>query len=170
MDDLDRKILEILQRQGRITNAELARVAGLAPSSMLDRVRRLEESGAIRGYGARIDPKALGLNVQGFISLSLVKHEAEAIVKFEAQIENAPYVVACYHLTGRFDYLLHVAVRDLEHMGEYIKTVIAGLPFVARAETFLVLSEHKPASGFPIEPLTVAAVEDDRIQPKNGRH
>lgn len=155
MDRIDRKILQTLQRNCRITNAELAQIIGLAPSSTLERVRRLQESGAVLGYAARLNPEALGLGVQALVSVSLTEHDAHCIEGFEDQIRKVPYVTACYHLTGRFDYLLHVAVRDLSHLGEFVKQRIAALPHVGRAETFVVLSEVKQNGG-----LTVDMTED----------
>jgi len=151
MDELDQKILKALQASGRKKNADLARELGVAPSTMLERVRRLEDSGIVKGYRATIDPKMLGLNIQAFISVSLYRHDAENIRKFEEGVRRIHYVRACYHLTGRFDYLLHVAARDLTQLGALIKNEIASLPSFGKSETFLAFSEIKPDRGWPIE-------------------
>lgn len=151
MDKLDQKILKALQACGRKKNADLARELGVAPSTMLDRVRRLEDSGIVKGYRATIDPKLLNLNIQAFISVSLYRHDTQDIRKFEEGVRRIPYVRACYHLTGRLDYLLHVAVRDLAQLGSLIKNEIASLPSFGKSETFLALSEIKPDNGWPIE-------------------
>ena len=151
MDDLDKKILKALQNNGRKKNAELARELNVSPSTMLDRVRRIEENGIVRGYRAIIDPNRLGLTVQAFISVSLDRHVADYIRKFEEAIHIIPYIKACYHLTGRFDYLLHVAVRDLNQLGDLVKHSIASIPSIGKTETFLVFSEIKPDAGWPIE-------------------
>ena len=153
MDEIDLKILQSLQTSGRIKNAELAREVGMAPSSMLERIRRLEEQGLVRGYHATIEPQKIGLNVQAFISVTLDRHEVSAIQKFEQDVQTIPHVRACYHLTGRFDYLLHVAVADLNRLGELVKADIAAIPNVGKSETFLVLSEIKPDNGWPIADL-----------------
>ncbi|MGD2270562.1 MAG: Lrp/AsnC family transcriptional regulator, partial [Desulfobacterales bacterium] len=105
MDNLDLRILEILQNNGRKKNAELARELGIPPSTMLERIRRLEESGVLRGYRASLDPNLLGLGIQAFISVILSRHESDIIRKFEEGIRQIPNVRACYNLTGRFDYL-----------------------------------------------------------------
>lgn len=151
MDQIDRKILTTLQANCRITNAELSRIVGLAPSTTLERVRRLYESKAILGYHARLDPLSLGLTVQALVSLSLTRHDVSCIEEFEKAVRDVPYVTACYHLTGQFDYLVHVAVRDLEHLGEYVKRHMAGLPHVGRAQTFVVLSEIKQDRGLTVD-------------------
>ncbi|MDY0092677.1 MAG: Lrp/AsnC family transcriptional regulator [Candidatus Vecturithrix sp.] len=151
MDDIDKRILKTLQLSGRKKNADLARELGVAPSTMLERIRRLEEGGVVRGYRASLEPSMLGLTIQGFISITLDHHRMEDLQDFEDRIRKIPYVRACYNLTGRFDYLLHVAVRDLEQLSLLIKTQIASLPGVSRSESFLVLSEVKPDGGWPIE-------------------
>ncbi len=148
MDNTDRKIVEILQQQGRITNVELARMNDLAPSSMLERVRRLEERGVIRGYQAVLDPKALGYQIQAMVMINLDRHQAGPIDLFEERIRAVPEVVACFHLTGRYDYMVHVAVRDIDHLGDLVKNTLAGIAGLEKQETFLVLSTVKEDEGF----------------------
>ena len=143
MDDLDRKILVALQKNGRVSNSELAREFSVAPSTMLERIRHLEKSGILRGYRAIIDPAAFGLTVQGFVSVVLDRHDREYIRKFEEGVQKIPHLKACYHITGRFDYLLHVAVRDLNHLGKLVKEWISSITGVGKVETFLVFSEVK---------------------------
>ena len=151
MDNLDKKILIKLQTSGRKKNADLARELNVAPSTMLERVRRLEERKVVQGYQAVIDPQKLGLTVQGFISIALDHHQKKKIRNLEEDIHHIPNVRACYHLTGRFDYLLHVAVEDLTQLGELVKNQITSIPGVGKVETFLVLSEVKHDNGWPIE-------------------
>ena len=150
MDLLDLKILKALQTSGRKKNTELARELGVAPSTMMERIRRLEESGVLQGYRASIDPHKLGLNIQAFISVTLSRHETEIIRQFEESIRKTPHIRACYHLTGRFDYLLHVFVGDLDQLGKLIKTRITALPGFGKSETYLVFSEIKSDNGLPV--------------------
>lgn len=150
MDEFDKKILKALQASGRKKNAELARELGVAPSTMLDRIRRLEESGIVRGYRADLYAPKLGLPVQGFLAITMDHHYTEDLRAFEEAIRNIPYVRACYNVTGRFDYVLHIAVRDLEQLGALIKLHISSLPGVSRSESFLILSEVKADAGWPI--------------------
>ena len=153
MDTLDLRIVAALQENGRISNADLARLVDLAPSTTLERVRRLEERGIIKGYQARLDPQAIGLPVQAFVLINLRRHQALSIDDFEDHIRAVPEVLACHHLTGRYDYMLHVAVRDIEHLRQLVARSIAAIDGVEKQETFLVLSTVKEDSGFPTTPL-----------------
>ena len=114
LDPIDKKIIDTLQKQGRITNVDLARMNDLAPSSMLERVRRLEERGIITGYRAELNPKLLGYQVQAMVAINLDRHQAGPIDVFESKINSIPEVMACYHVTGRYDYMVDVAVRDID--------------------------------------------------------
>ena len=156
MDALDRKTLIALQQNGRITNVDLARLLGIAPSTMLDRLSRLEGHGLVSGYRAIINPKAIGLTLQGFVAVVLTRHDKEFIRNFEDGIQHITNVRACYHITGSFDYLLHVASRYLAHWGELVKERIAAINGIAKLESFLVLSEIKEDQGWPVEDETPA--------------
>lgn len=151
MDRLDRKILKALQADGRRKNADLARGLGVAASTVLERVRRLEEGGHLRGFRAIVNPHSLGLNVQALISVTLGRHSAETIRPFEQGVLEIPHVRACYHVSGRFDYILHVAAQDLEHLGLLVKKRIAAIPGVDKSESFLVFSEIKSDVGWPTD-------------------
>ena len=149
MDALDRRILTELQDDGRQTNARLAETLGLSQSATHERMRRLERDGLIRGYRADVAPEGMGVGLQAFVAAELNAHNRGHIEDFERGILLVPGVRACYHITGRFDYLVHVAVRDLEQLGALIKTDIASVPGVAKLETLLVLTEVKADAGWP---------------------
>jgi Lrp/AsnC family leucine-responsive transcriptional regulator len=149
VDHLDRCILMKLQQDGSLTNARLAKELGLSQSAMSERVRRLEQDGHIAGYRALINPASLGLGLQAFVAAELIGHQTDWIESFERGVVALTDVRACYHVTGRFDYLLHVAVQDLEHLGRLIKTDIAAIPGVAKLETLLVLTEVLSDAGWP---------------------
>jgi Lrp/AsnC family transcriptional regulator, leucine-responsive regulatory protein len=151
MDDVDRKLLRALQTNGRISNADLARLVDLAPSSTLDRVRKLEERGVIRGYRGMLDPPALGFQVQAMVLISLDRHQAGPIDEFEARVRAVPEVVTCLHVTGRYDYMLHVVVRDIDHLRDLLTHCLGAIRGVEKQETFLVLSTVKEDQGFPLE-------------------
>jgi Lrp/AsnC family leucine-responsive transcriptional regulator len=153
MDATDRKIIATLQENGRITNVELARLSNLAPSSMLERVRRLEERGIIGGYRAEINPKEIGYNVEAFVMIILDHHQATGIEDFESEIREVSEVRSCVHVAGRYDYVVHVAVRDIEHLGDLVKHRLGSLAGVEKQETFLVLSTVKQDEGYSLEPL-----------------
>lgn len=151
MDQADRKILRALQENGRIANVDLARLCELAPSTTLDRVRRLEDRGIIRGYRATIEAESLGLGLQAMVMINLGRHQANPIEDFEAEIRAVPEVRACFHVTGRYDYLAHVVVRDIDHLRELVTRRLASIRGVEKEETFLVLSTPKADQGCPLE-------------------
>ena len=150
MDDLDRDILVTLQREGRMSNLALARRLELSPSAMLGRVRRLEESGAIRGYRAIVDPAALGISVQAIVAVRLREHSEQAIKDFEAAVTDIVGVRMCYHVTGQFDMLMMLALRDLDHLSQMIRIDLARIPGVMQLETMLILSESVGDDGWPV--------------------
>jgi Lrp/AsnC family leucine-responsive transcriptional regulator len=152
VDALDRGILIELQQDGSLTNARLAQALGLSQSAMSERVRRLEQDGHIVGYRALVNPASLGIGLQAFVAAELNHHSTASIESFERGIVTLKDVRACYHVAGRFDYLLHVAVRDLEHLGHLIKFDIAAIPGVDKVETMLVYSEVKSDAGWPVQP------------------
>ena len=151
MDNIDRHTLKALQKDGRKKNYELAKETGLAPSTMLDRVKKLEDKGIIKGYRAVMNPEKLGLKAQGFACISLDRHRVKDIEILENEIKNIPNVRACYHITGRFDYLLHVVALELGDLGDLIKEKLATIPGMGKIETFIVYAEVKPDQGWPID-------------------
>ncbi len=151
MDDIDRHTLKALQQDGRKKNTELAKETGLAPSTMLDRVKKLEDKGILKGYRAIVDPAKLGLKAQGFACISLDRHRVKDIELLENEINKISNVRACYHITGRFDYLLHVVAPDIGDLGKLIKEKLATIPGMGKIETFIVYAEVKPDQGWPID-------------------
>jgi Lrp/AsnC family leucine-responsive transcriptional regulator len=149
MDSLDRDVLLALQADGRMSNLALARSLDLSPSAMLGRVRRLERSGAIRGYRAIIDPAVLGITVRALVVARLREHSERSIMEFEKGIQNVPGVRACYHVTGQFDMVVELALRDLDHLGQLIRVDIARIPGVMNLETLLILAESVADQGWP---------------------
>jgi len=151
MDNIDRHALQALQRDGRKKNSELAKETGLAPSTMLDRIKKLESKGILKGYRAVLDPQKIGLKAQGFACISLDRHQVKNIELLENEIKEIPCVRACYHITGRFDYLLHVVAPDISDLGYLIKEKLATIPGMGKIETFIVYSEVKPDQGWPLD-------------------
>jgi Lrp/AsnC family transcriptional regulator, leucine-responsive regulatory protein len=149
VDALDREVLLALQEDGRMSNLALARKLGLSPSAMLGRVRRLEKSGAIRGYRAVIDPAALDISVRALVVARLREHSEESIREFEKGIKSVRGVRACYHVTGQFDMVVELALRDLDHLGQLIRVDIARIPGVMNLETMLIMAEPIAEDGWP---------------------
>lgn len=139
MDAVDRSILAVLEEDGRISNAELADRVGLSPSPCLRRVRRLEETGVIRGYRALIDPAAIGRGLRVFAGVRLVRHARADVVAFERAVGGLSEVVQCHHVTGNYDYLLQVEVADLAAYEDFHANRMAGLPGVAAVTSYVTM-------------------------------
>ena len=143
IDQLDRSILQMLQRNGRATINEVSETVGLSPSPVARRVRMLEEAGIITGYAAQIDEVALGYGFSVFISVKLDKQIDEALVKFEGAIRLFPEVVDCWLMTGNRDYLLRIATNGLAEFERFLVGKFTKLPGVASIESSIPLRRVK---------------------------
>ena len=141
LDGIDRAILRLLHRDGRMPNNALARAVGVAPSTCLARVRSLRERGIIRGVHAEVDLAAIGRPLQAMVAVRLAAHAREDIRRFREVAPGLPGVLAVYHVTGGTDYLLHVAMRDTDALRQFVLDQVAAQPSVAHAETSLIF-EH----------------------------
>lgn len=150
LDRTDVLLLAALQREGRLTNAELAERVHLSPSACLRRVQRLEREGVIAGYAARVDPERLGLGLQAFVRVQLARHDADTVAAFGAFVDQWDEVVACHALTGDMDYLLQVAVRDLEHFSRFLLDRLLNQAGVADVNSSFVLRTVKAFRGLPV--------------------
>jgi Lrp/AsnC family transcriptional regulator, leucine-responsive regulatory protein len=139
MDDVDRSILAVLEKRARISNADLAAQVGLSPSPCLRRVRRLEETGAIRGYQALVDPAAVGRGLRVFAGVRLVRHARREVVAFERAVIQLPEVAHTHHVTGNFDYLLQIEVADLAAYEDFHANRLASLPGVAMVTSYVTM-------------------------------
>jgi len=150
LDPIDRQILAILQDEGRITNVDLAGRVGLTAPPCLRRVRTLEETGAIRGYHAELDPAALGYTITVFAMVSL-KSQAEADLKaFEAHVAELPQVRECHMLNGEIDFMLKIVAHDLQSFQGFLTSQLTAAPNVASVKTSLTIRTAKQAPGVPV--------------------
>lgn len=150
LDEIDRTLLRILQEDGRVSNAELARRVDLSATGLQKRVRRLEEAGIIIGYAAQVDREALGFDMLCFVQVTLQRHEPDAVDNFRRQVQVMPEVLECHHLTGEFDYLLKIIVRNRKHLEQFILQTLTPVRGMDKIRTSLVLSEIKPSAAVPI--------------------
>jgi len=141
LDTVDRILLAALQRDGRTPNNELARQAGIAPSTCLARVRSLRERGAIRGIHADVDPEVLGLSIQAMIAVSLASDARSSLTDFAAAVAEKPYVLNVFFVSGSYDYLLHVAADGSDGLRDIV-TDLSGTGMVSDTETHLIF-EHR---------------------------
>ncbi len=149
-DPIDLRILDVLQRDARIANVDLARQVHLSPSPCLSRVRRLEESGVIKQYVSLLDPRKLGLTVSVFIQVSLEKQIEAALEVFERSIGDRPEVMECYLMTGDADYLLRVVVPDLQSLERFILDHLTKIPGVASIKSSFALKQVKYQTALPL--------------------
>jgi len=143
MDSVDRAILFQLERDGRLANVELAERVNLSPSACLRRVRNLEQSGAITGYHAEIDPKAVGRGFQITVHATLIMRNRTAIETFEQAVQQLDEVLECNRMYGDPDYLMRVAVKDADAYEQFLINVLADLPGLARMTSQFTMKKVK---------------------------
>ena len=148
LDRTDRAILAALQKDAGLSNKELARKIRLAPSSCLQRVRRLKEAGILRGFHAEVEPEALGIGIQAIVAVRLARHLEREVEAFREQLRRHPEVINTYYVSGGVDFFVHVAVRDVEHLRALGVNAFTSHRLVAHVETSLIF-EHDRATGLP---------------------
>ena len=156
MDSKDRQIIRALQRNGRITNQELADEVSLSPSPCLRRVRNLEKAGIIRGYSAEVDEKAYGLPVTVFVRIKLERHNEEDVQRFESHIQRIDEVLECHVMTGAIDYQLRVLVPDLEGYEDFVRARIHTIGGIASIDTSFAYGVVKKTNVLPRLSLTAS--------------
>ena len=149
MDDKDYKILDELQKDGRITNQELSERVNLSATPCLRRVRILEEAGIIRGYCAVVDQKALGLAVTAFIRIRLERHDDETVQGVEKAISNMPEVMDCWLMTGQWDYQMRVLSTDLEAYEKFVRNRLQRVQGIASIDTSFAYGRVKRSQIVP---------------------
>lgn len=149
LDPLDRRILRTLQRDGRLTIVALAEEVGLSPTPCQRRVRRLEETGVIQGYAARVDAARVGLPLQAFVQVALQSHAEEVVERFHTALAARPEVLAAYTMSGEMDYLLHVLAPDMEAFGDFATRALLRMPGVKETRSAFVLATLKPPGTVP---------------------
>ncbi|MDB5829494.1 MAG: AsnC family transcriptional regulator [Variovorax sp.] len=153
LDQIDLRVLRVLQASGRATYDEIAQVVNLSPSATLRRVKRLEESKVISGYVALLDPEGVGLALTAYINVRLEKHSAvhkrTPMDAFRASVQAWPEVVECSSLTGDMDYLLRVVVSDMAHYSHFVMETLLKHPSVQDCKTSFVLDTVKRTTALP---------------------
>lgn len=150
LDRIDRRILEILQAEGRITNQALAERVALSPSACLARVRHLERIGVIQGYHARLDPFSLDIGLILLVEVTLDGHRQDERERFEAAIAKIPQVVEVSHVSGDIDYMLKIVAADMPEWTKLRDTLVGGDLGVGRITTHVLMRKPKVFVGYPI--------------------
>jgi len=159
LDDVDRRILELLQHDGRISNADLARRIGMAPSAVFERVRRLEQRGVIAGYGAHLDARSLERGLLAFVLVRSDEH-AGSISTGEA-LAAEPAVLEVHHVAGQDSYLVKVRVKDPEALGRLLRERFGAIPGVRSTQSTIALETMKESWALPVAPAA-------RLEPARG--
>jgi Lrp/AsnC family leucine-responsive transcriptional regulator len=150
LDETDLKILRILQNDGRTTNADLAKAIRLSPPSALQRMRRLEKSGYIKGYTALLDPEKLGYSVTVWALISLSLHAGMPVDVFRQGIQEIPEVVECHNISGEHDFLLKILVEDIRHYERLMHDKLSRIEGVRQLQSCFVLGTSKHTTQVPI--------------------
>ena len=151
LDDSDKAILDVLQTSGRIRNVELAERVHLSPPATHARVKRLEDEGVIARYTAHVDRNKIGQDCMCFITVSLELHQPDKLEAFFNAIQALPEVLECHHLTGNYDYLLKVVIRNNREMERFISKTLVPMPGMQRVSTSVVLREIKSDTAMRLE-------------------
>ncbi len=150
LDSIDRKILELLQANSNITNAQLAQEIGLSPAPTLERVKKLETQGVIKSYHAVVDMASVGLGVCTFVTVSLKGHNKDNIEKFIKAIAKIPEVVECHHVTGQADFILKVVAPDIPAYQNLMLEKVTNIEVVDNMQSTVILSTFKDSRVLPI--------------------
>jgi Lrp/AsnC family leucine-responsive transcriptional regulator len=149
-DSIDRKILAILQENGKITNAQLSVDVGLSPAPTLERVKKLEKNGVIESYHAKLNKQEIGLGVSTFVHVALISHRKGIVDSFVEQIIRIPEVVECHHITGQGDFIIKVVARDITAYQKLLVEVINEIPEIDNTQSTVILSTFKDSRAMPI--------------------
>jgi Lrp/AsnC family transcriptional regulator, leucine-responsive regulatory protein len=150
MDTIDRRILRVLQEDGRISNLKLAETVHLSPTAVLERVKRLTREGYITGYEAKLNPAKLGAGLLVFVEVLLDRTVHDVMDSFKAAVQVRPEILEAHLVAGGFDYLLKTRVADMAAYREFIGSVIWSLPGVRETRTYAVMEEVKNTTRVPV--------------------
>jgi DNA-binding Lrp family transcriptional regulator len=150
IDDIDKKILEILQARAKITNAKLSEEIGLSPAPTLERVKKLEQMGIITSYHAKLNTEKIGLGVTTFVLATLNGHNRANIEGFIDEINKIPEVIECHHITGAGDFILKVIAKDIASYQKLMLEKVSDIKQVDNMQSMVVLSTFKDSKVIPV--------------------
>lgn len=150
LDSIDKKILTILQRNAKITNAKLSHEIGLSPAPTLERVRKLEINGIIKGYHAKLDKSKIGLGVSTFVLVTLKGHNKKNINAFLDKIKNVENIIECHHITGSGDFILKVVAKNIESYQELMLDKVSEIEVTDSLQSMVILSTFKENKAMPV--------------------
>lgn len=151
LDDADKRILKLLQENSRLTTKEIALELGLSVTPTYERIKRLERHEIITNYVALVDNKKIGKKLIGFCNVSLNQHSKEQLLLFEKDVVEFEEVLECYHITGKFDYMLKIAVEDMEAYHQFTFNHLASLKNVGNVHTIFSMKDVKYTTAYPLD-------------------
>ncbi|MGB0390289.1 MAG: Lrp/AsnC family transcriptional regulator [Salibacteraceae bacterium] len=151
IDSIDKKILDVLQENGRITNLHLSNLIGLSPAPTLERVRKLEKAKILKSYHAEVDASKLGYDLNVTIQVTLARQIDNAMQKFTSDIQKIDEVIECVQVTGDFDYLLRVVVKDVRGLDVLINEKLSKIEVIGQLKTNVILSTIKSSKKIPLK-------------------
>lgn len=150
LDSIDLKILDLLQKNAKITNAQLSQEIGLSPAPTLERVKKLEGNGVIKGYNAELDLRTVGLGVSTFVQVALKGHNRSNINTFLEAIDHIHEVVECHHVTGVGDFILKIVAKDIESYQKLMLEKLSEIKSVDSMQSMVILSTFKDSKTLPV--------------------
>ncbi len=150
MDETDKRLLRLLQRDGRMTNVELARQAHLSQAATFERIKRLQRDGVIEGYTVKLNPAKLDRNLLIFVEITLDRTSQTIFEEFAAAVRRTPDILECHMLAGGFDYLIKARVTDMAAYRVFLGETLVSLPGVRQTHTYTVMEEVKTAGDLPV--------------------
>jgi Lrp/AsnC family leucine-responsive transcriptional regulator len=148
LDHADLQILQLLQHDARLTNKEIASKIGKSVSPVHDRVKRLQNEGFIQRYVAVLDKRKIDKSLTAYTNVQLKEHAEKMMLLFEREVIKFPEVMECYHMTGQYDYLLKVALKDMDEYYQFVISKLARVPNVGTVQSFFVLHEAKMETAY----------------------
>jgi Lrp/AsnC family leucine-responsive transcriptional regulator len=151
LDQTDLEILKLLQQDARLSHKEIGHQVHKSITPIHARINRLQEEGYIKSFTAILDPKKIGRGLIGYIQVQLDKHSAESLTMFMEEVVKLVEVMECYHMTGAFDFLLRIAIKDIDEYNTLLMTKLANLPGVGNMQSFFVMSEAKHETAYVLD-------------------
>ena len=151
LDQIDLKILKILQENAKITNLQLSAEIGLSPAPTLERVKKLETAKLIKGYYTQVNEEALGIGIKAIIQITLTRQLENAISNFKKEINKIPEIMECYQVTGNADYILIALLKDIRDFENLISQRLSKVEEIGQMQTMVILSKVKDSKLLPLE-------------------
>ena len=150
LDPIDRRIVELLQNNGKLKIKDIAEKLGMTTTPTYERIKKIEQNGYIKGYTATVDNEKMGFDIVAYCSISLEKHNHAFIEQFIEEVAKLDEVLECYHIAGMFDYLLKVYATDMKEYQDFIANKLASLKNIGKVQSSFVMSEIKSKKALPI--------------------